>query len=456
MHTLSPSRRRGGASRPASSARLTSPVLLPGLLGQPHRPGCGGYLALARRNGQRNAASPPAARAPTIATRHPRCRRTGVRTSGARWSSGALGLLVRERSTSGVVRVGSFTVGGAGRRGGTSRNVALTCSDPPPPVTDAGESPDAVTSPPFEVQRVGRGRECCRRWLRLLPACANSPTGWTSSIPTCFRRSCGSWAPPTWCDTRTASGRSPPERAPCSRTRWPGLLRSPSGPTTPSCTGACPGSCAVSRRARISTTTPTRSRCCPGNAAPGGSRRSCHSCPGGAGAVSDVGCGTGHQLELMLTEAPRAYGVGVDIAPTVVELARARLGRAGLLDRSMVLVADVESLPSRIEDLGGPVDLVLLANVLYYWPRTVRVRLLTRRERPGPHRRQLLLITTVTAPDLFTHHFDLLLQAQGRGIGLPTTDELRRHLADSGLRPGPGDHVAPGVPIVAVTAQRAR
>ncbi len=147
---------------------------------------------------------------------------------------------------------------------------------------------------------------------------------------------------------------------------------------------------------------------------------------------------------------------GPDIAPTVVELARARLGRAGLLDRSMVLVADVESLPSRIEDLGGPVDLVLLANVLYYWPRTVRVRLLTRRERPGPHRRQLLLITTVTAPDLFTHHFDLLLQAQGRGIGLPTTDELRRHLADSGLRPGPGDHVAPGVPIVAVTAQRAR
>ena len=52
--------------------------------------------------------------------------------------------------------------------------------------------------------------------------------------------------------------------------------------------------------------------------------------------VVDVGCGTGHQLELMLTEAPHAYGVGVDIAPTVVELARARLSRAGLLDRSMV------------------------------------------------------------------------------------------------------------------------
>ncbi len=168
--------------------------------------------------------------------------------------------------------------------------------------------------------------------------------------------------------------------------------------------------------------------------------------------VLDVGCGTGHQLELVLTEAPHAYGVGVDIAPTVVELARTRLDRAGMRDRSTVLAADLESLPSRIEDLGGPVDLVLLANVLYYWPRSERVRILRAvgdLVRPGG---TLLLITTVTAPDLFTRHFDLLLQAQGRGIDLPTTDELRRHLTDAGLQPGPDHRVAPGVPIVVVTA----
>ncbi|MGD9696732.1 MAG: class I SAM-dependent methyltransferase [Thermoleophilia bacterium] len=74
------------------------------------------------------------------------------------------------------------------------------------------------------------------------------------------------------------------------------------------------------------------------------------------GRVLDVGCGTGFLLEQL---AARGYsGVGVDLSPESVELARARLAELAVGDR---LRAEVGS---AYEPPEGPFDLITLTDVL--------------------------------------------------------------------------------------------
>ena len=46
--------------------------------------------------------------------------------------------------------------------------------------------------------------------------------------------------------------------------------------------------------------------------------------------VLDVGCGTGHLLRQIARSCPGVTGIGVDIAPKMVEVARARAAQQGL------------------------------------------------------------------------------------------------------------------------------
>ena len=81
--------------------------------------------------------------------------------------------------------------------------------------------------------------------------------------------------------------------------------------------------------------------------------------------VLDVGCGTGEQLALMLTTAgPSTTGLGVESAPGVARTAQQRLAEIGLGRRASVLAMEATDLPARIDAHGGPVDLMLLANVV--------------------------------------------------------------------------------------------
>lgn len=170
--------------------------------------------------------------------------------------------------------------------------------------------------------------------------------------------------------------------------------------------------------------------------------------------VLDVGCGAGSELAAMLEAAPAAEGVGVDVDPDAAALARRTLAARGLAGRSQVLHADVRSAVAQTGPLARPFGLVLLANVLYYLPMEERVALLRDLAgllEPGG---VLVVVTTVASPQLFSRHFDLLLRAQEGEMGLSDADTLRQQLADAGLRPGIPRPIAPGVPVVTMTAAR--
>jgi predicted O-methyltransferase YrrM len=166
--------------------------------------------------------------------------------------------------------------------------------------------------------------------------------------------------------------------------------------------------------------------------------------------VLDVGCGAGLELAAMLAAAPDAVGVGVDVDADAVTLAERTLVRRGLDERAEVLRADVRELGERVD----PVDLALLANVVYYVPDAERVALLRAVAGllvPGG---VLVVVTTVATPHLFSRHFDLLLRAQEGGMELPDAGALVAQLTAAGLRPQPPRRLAPGTPLVAVVATR--
>lgn len=78
--------------------------------------------------------------------------------------------------------------------------------------------------------------------------------------------------------------------------------------------------------------------------------------PGPGGRVLDIGCGGGFLLEEL---ARRGYsGVGIDLSPESVEIARTRLRDIGASDRLDAMVG------SAYEPPEGPFDLVTLTDVL--------------------------------------------------------------------------------------------
>jgi SAM-dependent methyltransferase len=173
--------------------------------------------------------------------------------------------------------------------------------------------------------------------------------------------------------------------------------------------------------------------------------------------VLDVGCGAGLQLATMLDAAPGATGVGVDTDADAAELATTTLQRRGLAGRATVLPVDIRAaldgaaLPAPLTE---PFDLALLANVVYYVPVAERVALfegVARLLGPGG---LLLVVTTAAAPQLFSRHFDLLLRAQEGQMELPDVDVLAGQLREAGLRPGEAQRIAPGTPLVALTAAK--
>jgi SAM-dependent methyltransferase len=170
------------------------------------------------------------------------------------------------------------------------------------------------------------------------------------------------------------------------------------------------------------------------------------------GRVLDVGCGSGHHLAHLLLALPEAEGVGVEPDAAAAALARATFENSGLTERTQVVEGDVRAV------LGpglGAFDLVLLANVVYYFPIAERIPLLRSIAERLTDGGSLVVVTNALTRATFSRHFDLLLRAQEGAMGLPDLDVLLQQLRAAGLTPGKPRRIAPGEPLTAVVATRA-
>jgi SAM-dependent methyltransferase len=166
--------------------------------------------------------------------------------------------------------------------------------------------------------------------------------------------------------------------------------------------------------------------------------------------ILDIGCGSGHHLAHLLRALPEAEGVGIEPDAAAAALARGTFEQSGLAERTQVVEGDVREV---LDDLGS-FDLVLLANVVYYFPFAQRVPLLRSIAERLTDDGSLVVVTHALTRATFSRHFDLLLRAQEGEMGLPDLDVLLQQLRDAGLAPGKPRRIAPGEPLTAVVATR--
>jgi 4-hydroxy-2,2'-bipyrrole-5-carbaldehyde O-methyltransferase len=146
--------------------------------------------------------------------------------------------------------------------------------------------------------------------------------------------------------------------------------------------------------------------------------------------ILDVGCGTGVYLVHAATAGgPQLTGLGVDLDPTVVGLARQRLADAGLAERFDVRHADIRTLQLP----AASFDLVLLFQNIYYFAEGERPGLLRRLHALLAPGGALVLASLFAGRSLAAAHYDLVFRATAGCAPLPRRQELDRQLRDAGF-----------------------
>jgi phenylpyruvate C(3)-methyltransferase len=169
-------------------------------------------------------------------------------------------------------------------------------------------------------------------------------------------------------------------------------------------------------------------------------------------AVADLGCGSGARVMDLLRRYPSARGIGIDIAPAPLEVARKEAASAGLGDRAVFVQGNVLDLTPRPEYA----EVELLTSFMMghdFWPADRCAATLRRLRECFPAARRLLLgdtARTVGIPDaelpIFTLGYELGHNLMG--VAIPSLAEWESVFSGSGwtlLRTSPAEMVANAV-----------
>jgi 4-hydroxy-2,2'-bipyrrole-5-carbaldehyde O-methyltransferase len=163
----------------------------------------------------------------------------------------------------------------------------------------------------------------------------------------------------------------------------------------------------------------------------------------------DVGCGSGVYLIHAAAAADQLTAVGVERDLDAARVARRRLAEARLADRIEVVAADV-----RVADPGGPFQLVLLLQNIYYFDEPQRPALFARLRSLLAPGGALVLASLCSGPSVTAAHYDLLFRVTAGCTPLPRIDVLDRQLHDAGFSTTHWRRLIPGQPFHAVIAER--
>ncbi|HEX6497416.1 MAG TPA: methyltransferase [Micromonosporaceae bacterium] len=146
----------------------------------------------------------------------------------------------------------------------------------------------------------------------------------------------------------------------------------------------------------------------------------------------DIGGGTGSWTIAVAQRYPELRATVLDL-PVVAEIARTRVGDAGLADRVSVVASDAIT-----DDLPDGHDVFLIANLVHYWSPATNTDLLRRVRRVAPPGARLLLADFWTDPT----HTDPVIAALMAGEfavhlrdgDVYSVDEVRGWLPEAGWR----------------------
>lgn len=148
--------------------------------------------------------------------------------------------------------------------------------------------------------------------------------------------------------------------------------------------------------------------------------------------ILDVGCGSGLHFRTASKENPQVSGLGLDVDPAVVRQARENLRRWELDRRVEILEGDIQSPPEKVR---GPFDLILLFNVIYYFPVSERVPLFQTLRRMLSQGGTVVVTSSCRGEgaDLFSATLNLAAASMEGLTPLPEREEMEAQLLQAGF-----------------------
>lgn len=163
----------------------------------------------------------------------------------------------------------------------------------------------------------------------------------------------------------------------------------------------------------------------------------------------DMGCGLGRNLLHAAGHNPDLVGIGIEVDPEVVPLARENVRSQGFADRVKIVEGDV-----RTTDFGRPFDVICSNSNIYYFAPETRVPLFERLHGMLAPGGRLLVTSACRGGSLGLELINTWFCAADFGGPLPTPEEVPPMLETAGFGDIRVHRLFPGESVYAFVATR--